>query len=203
MTFILEGKTWLTWYYHRVTIFWFPKKRTLGPVSVCLSECVCAKHSHLPCSANRAPSSSSLLLLAAQSSSRISRRRLMACSQSTSGSWLGPSSTAFSASASNCCTADLDTFSPTFLFQPNDAILYEKTEYDAWWRWSLIYMFDFSFNHDRVIQKMYIIINTIMSASLACFCHLDSYTWPLNEFPKYRSRKIYILFWIFNVVLWQ
>lgn len=124
--FILEGKTWLTWYYHRVTIFWFPKKRTLGPVSVCLSECVCAKHSHLPCSANRAPSSSSLLLLAAQSSSRISRRRLIACSQSTSGSWLGPSSTAFSASASNCCTADLDTFSPTFLFQPNDAILYEK-----------------------------------------------------------------------------
>lgn len=83
---------------------------------------------HLPCSARRAPSSFSLLLLAAQSSNKIPRRLLMACSQSTlSFSGASPSS-ALSASASKCCTTDLDTFSPTFLFQPKEAILSVKEE---------------------------------------------------------------------------
>lgn len=83
---------------------------------------------HLPCSARCVPSSFSLVLLAAQSSNKIPRRLLMACSQSTLSFSAAFSSSALSASASKCCTTDLDTFSPTFLFQPKEAILSVKEE---------------------------------------------------------------------------
>lgn len=60
------------------------------------------------------------VLLAAQSSRRISRLRLMACSQSTPSA----SKVSFfsSESCSNFCTVALETFSPAFLFHPKEAI---------------------------------------------------------------------------------
>lgn len=83
---------------------------------------------HLPCSARCPPSSFSLLLLATQSSNRMSLRLLVACCQSTPSFWASSSS-----SASKCCTTDLETFSPTFLFQPNDAMLKTKEESQRGW----------------------------------------------------------------------
>lgn len=79
--------------------------------------------SYLPCSASCEPSSFSLRLWAPQSSSRTSRRFLLTCSQSTCSSRFGPSSSASSVSVTKCCTIDLETLSPVFLFQPNEAIL--------------------------------------------------------------------------------
>lgn len=82
--------------------------------------------SYLPCSASCEPSSCNLRLWAPQSSSRASRRFLVTCSQSTSSSRFGPPSSAFSVSVTKYCTIDFETFSPAFLFQPNEAILSGK-----------------------------------------------------------------------------